>query len=166
MEIVVLGRLVSLRSLAGLSAPLFGNAADSYGYRRIMRLSLLLSATGMFLLGSGAGIWFVVAGMIVSGAGLTGFLPTCQAYISARLPFAQRARGIGVLEYSWAMAGIVGLPLMGFFLVDSTGNSPSSSSARQCSPAGFCSDLCRKRREEPHEKKVAPTVAERSPLRE
>ena len=114
MEIVVLGRLVSLRSLAGLSAPLFGNAADSYGYRRIMRLSLLLSATGMFLLGSGAGIWFVVAGMIVSGAGLTGFLPTCQAYISARLPFAQRARGIGVLEYSWAMAGIVGLPLMGF----------------------------------------------------
>ncbi len=114
MEIVVLGRLVSLRSLAGLSAPLFGSAADSYGYRRIMRLSLLLSATGMFLLGSGAGIWSVVAGMIVSGAGLTGFLPTCQAYISARLPFTQRARGIGVLEYSWAMAGIVGLPLMGF----------------------------------------------------
>ena len=114
MDIVVLGRLVSLRSLAGLSAPLFGSAADSYGYRRIMRLSLLLSAAGMFLLGSGAGIWSVVAGMIVSGAGLTGFLPTCQAYISARLPFAQRARGIGVLEYSWAMAGIVGLPLMGF----------------------------------------------------
>ena len=115
LDIVVLGRLVSLRSLAGLSAPLFGSAADSYGYRRIMRLSLLLTAAGMFLLGSGAGLWSVVAGMIVSGAGLTGFLPTCQAYISARLPFAQRARGIGVLEYSWALAGIIGLPLMGFF---------------------------------------------------
>ena len=115
MDIVVLGRLVSLRSLAGLSAPLFGSAADSYGYRRIMRLSLLLTAAGMFLLGSGAGIWSVVVGMIVSGAGLTGFLPTCQAYISARLPFARRARGIGVLEYSWALAGIIGLPLMGFF---------------------------------------------------
>ena len=114
MDIVVLGRLVSLRSLAGLSAPLFGSAADNFGYRRIMRLSLLLTAAGMFLLGSGAGVWSVVAGMIVSGAGLTGFLPTCQAYISARLPFAQRARGIGVLEYSWALAGIIGLPLMGF----------------------------------------------------
>ena len=114
MDIVVLGRLVSLRSLAGLSAPLFGTAADNYGYRRIMRLSLLLTAAGMFLLGSGAGVWSVIIGMIVSGAGLTGFLPTCQAYISARLPFAQRARGIGVLEYSWALAGIVGLPLMGF----------------------------------------------------
>ena len=114
LDIVFLGRLVSLRSLAGLSAPLFGSAADRYGYRRIMRLSLLLCAAGMFLLGSGAGIWSVVAGMIVSGAGLTGFLPTCQAYISAQLPFAQRARGIGALEYSWALAGIVGLPLMGF----------------------------------------------------
>ena len=69
LDIVVLGRLVSLRSLAGLSAPLFGSAADRYGYRRIMRLSLLLTAAGMFLLGSGAGIWSVVAGMIVSGAG-------------------------------------------------------------------------------------------------
>ena len=113
MDIVVLGRLVSLRSLAGVSAPLFGSAADRYGYRRLMRLSLLLCAAGMFLLGSGAGIWSVVVGMIVSGAGLTGFLPTCQAYISAQLPFAHRARGIGVLEYSWALAGIIGLPLMG-----------------------------------------------------
>ena len=114
IDIVLLGRLVSLRSLAGLSAPLFGAAADRYGYRRLMRLSLLLAAAGMYLLGSGAGIWSVVAGMVVSGMGLTGFLPTCQAYISARLPFAQRARGIGALEYSWALAGIVGLSLMGF----------------------------------------------------
>ena len=114
MDIVLLGRLVSLRSLAGLSAPLFGAAADRYGYRRVMRLSLLLTASGMVFLGSGAGVWSVAAGMIVSGMGLTGFLPTCQAYISARLPFAQRARGIGALEYSWALAGIVGLSLMGF----------------------------------------------------
>ncbi len=113
LDIVVLGRLVSLRSLAGVTAPLFGSAADRYGYRRIMRLSLVLAAVGMFLLGSGAGIWSVVAGMIVSGVGLTGFVPTSQAYISAQLPFAQRARGIGTLEYAWALAGIVGLSLMG-----------------------------------------------------
>ena len=113
LDIVVLGRLVSLRSVTGLTAPLLGSAADRYGYRRIMRLSLLLSAAGMFLIGSGAGLWSVLAGMIVSGVGLTGFVPTTQAYISAQLPFAQRARGIGVLEYSWALAGIVGLSLMG-----------------------------------------------------
>ena len=113
LEVVVLGRLLSVRSAVGLSAPLFGSAADRYGYLRIMRLSLVLSAAGTFLLGSGAGFWSVLAGMILSGVGLTGFLPTVHAYISAQLPFAQRARGIGMLEYSWALAGIFGLSLMG-----------------------------------------------------
>ena len=113
LDVVVLGRLLSVRSAVGLSAPLFGSAADRYGYLRIMRLSLVLSAAGTFLLGSGAGFWSVLAGMILSGVGLTGFLPTVQAYISGQLPFAQRARGIGILEYSWALAGIFGLSLMG-----------------------------------------------------
>ena len=113
LDVVVLGRLLSLRSAVGLSAPLFGSAADRYGYLHIMRLSLVLSAAGTFLLGSGAGFWSVLAGMILSGVGLTGFLPTVHAYISAQLPFAKRARGIGILEYSWALAGIFGLSLMG-----------------------------------------------------
>ena len=113
LEVVVLGRLLSVRSAVGLSAPLFGSAADRHGYLRIMRLSLVLSAAGTFLLGSGAGFWSVLAGMILSGVGLTGFLPTVHAYISGQLPFAQRARGIGILEYSWALAGIFGLSLMG-----------------------------------------------------
>ena len=113
LNVVVLGRLLSLRSVVGLSAPLFGNAADRHGYLRVMRLGLVLAAVGTFLMGSGAGIWTVAAGMVLSGVGLTGFVPTVQAYISAQLPFAQRARGIGILEYSWALAGIFGLSLMG-----------------------------------------------------
>ncbi len=113
LNVVVLGRFLSLRSAVGLSAPLFGNAADRYGYLRVMRLALVLAAAGTFLLGSGGGFWSVAARMVLSGMGLTGFMPTVQAYISAQLPFAQRARGIGILEYSWALAGILGLSLMG-----------------------------------------------------
>lgn len=113
LDIIRLGRLVSLRSAIGLTAPLFGSAADRYGYRRIMRLALLLSVAGMFLIGSGAGLWSVTVGMIMSGLGLAGFVSPLQAYISEQLPFEKRARGIGMLEYSWALAGVVGLSLMG-----------------------------------------------------
>ena len=113
LNVVVLGRMLSLRSAVGLSAPLFGNTADRYGYLRVMRVALVLAAAGTFLLGSGGGFWTVAAGMVLSGVGLTGFIPTVLAYISAQLPFAQRARGIGILEYSWALAGIFGLSLMG-----------------------------------------------------
>ena len=113
LNVVMLGRMLSLRSAVGLSAPLFGNTADRYGYLRVMRVALVLAAAGTFLLGSGGGFWTVAAGMVLSGVGLTGFIPTLLAYISAQLPFAQRARGIGILEYSWALAGIFGLSLMG-----------------------------------------------------
>lgn len=113
LDVLTLGRLVSLRSLMGLGAPLFGSAADRFGYRRVMRFGLLLAALGTFAIGSGGGTATVVVGMIVSGIGLSAFVPTLQAYMSARLPFHQRARGIGILEYSWALAGIVGLFAMG-----------------------------------------------------
>jgi predicted MFS family arabinose efflux permease len=114
LDVLTLGRLVSLRSLMGLSAPLFGSAADRFGYRRVMRIGLLLAALGMFAIGSGGGLATVVAGMVLSGIGLSAFVPTLQAYMSARLPYHQLARGIGILEYSWALAGIVGLFAMGF----------------------------------------------------
>lgn len=113
LDVLTLGRLVSLRSLMGLGAPLFGSAADRYGYRRVMRLGLLLAALGTLAIGSGLGLFSVILGMVISGIGLGAFIPTLQAYVSARLPFHQRARGIGILEYSWALAGIVGLFGMG-----------------------------------------------------
>lgn len=113
LDVLTLGRLVSLRSLMGLSSPVFGSAADRFGYRRVMRFGLLLAALGTFAIGSGGGLSSVVIGMILSGVGLSAFVPTLQAYMSARLPFHQRARGIGILEYSWALAGILGLFAMG-----------------------------------------------------
>ena len=113
LDVLTMGRLVSLRSLMGLGSPLFGSAADRFGYRRVMRIGLLLAAAGMFAIGSGGGLATVVAGMVLSGIGLSAFVPTLLAYISARLPYHMRARGIGILEYSWALAGIVGLFAMG-----------------------------------------------------
>ena len=65
LNVVVLGRFLSLRSAVGLSAPLFGSAADRYGYLRVMRLALGLAAAGTFLLGSGGGFWSVAAGMVL-----------------------------------------------------------------------------------------------------
>ena len=157
LDVVVLGRLLSLRSAVGLSAPLFGSAADRYGYLRVMRLALVLSAAGTFLLGSGAGLWSVAAGMIVSGVGLTGFVPTVQAYISGQLPFAQRARGIGILEYSWALAGIFGLSLMGLLFDRFSWQLPFIVlGIRRCSPVGHSSASCQKRQEAPNPHQQGP----------
>ena len=115
-NIITMGWLVGLRSLVGLLSPLFGSLADQYGFRLIMRLGLVAAGAGALVVGISSGIGLASAGMILWGIGVAGFVPNLQAYISARLPYAQRARGIGILEYSWALAGIVGLFLMGLII--------------------------------------------------
>lgn len=117
---VTAGRLVSLRSATGLLAPLFGYQAYLRGYRTVMRFGLLLAAIGYLLLGLSSNIWLAAVGMLLGGLGTFSFVPILQAYLSARLPFSRRARGLGTLEYAWALAGMVGLYLVGL-LIDALG---------------------------------------------
>jgi predicted MFS family arabinose efflux permease len=124
VDVVTLGRLLSLRSAVGIAAPLFGTLADRRGYRLVMRLGLLLSAAGMFLIGSSHQLWMAALGMIVTGLGVSAFIPTLQAYVSAHLPYSQRARALGMVEYSWAFTGIVGLSLMGWLIEATSWRTP------------------------------------------
>jgi len=110
---VTLGQLLGLRSIMGLTAPAIGAMADQYGYRRMMQIMLLFMVVGTLLIGSSPGLPLAIPGIILMGIGLAGFVPTLHAYLSARLPYAKRARGLGMLEYSWALAGIFGLYLVG-----------------------------------------------------
>jgi predicted MFS family arabinose efflux permease len=119
-NVVVMGRLLGLRSSMGMLAPIFGALADRVGYRQVMTGALLAAALGMVVFGSSRGVAQALIGMILLGIGSAGFVPTLQAYLSARLPYAQLARGMGMLEYSWALTGIVGLSLMGL-LIAATG---------------------------------------------
>lgn len=113
---IVLGQLLSVQSALGLILPLLGVWADRYGYRRVMRLGLLCGSVGFALLGASQGLGLAVVGLILAGLGQVTFNPILQAYMSAWLPYQQRGRGIGMLEYSWALSGIVGLSLIGRLL--------------------------------------------------
>jgi MFS family permease len=113
---VTMGKLVSLRNVMGLAAPLFGSVADRIGYRPMMRLALLLTGLGMLILATGANMAVLIIGMVVCGLGQSGYTPNIQAYLSSKLPYEKRSRFLGILEYAWAMAGIVGLSLMGLLI--------------------------------------------------
>lgn len=109
----ILGRLVSVRSAMGLFSPLFGILMDRYSYRLVMRLGLMLAAIGLLVVGSSNGWLMAFIGMVLMGLGSFSFVPALQAYLSNRLPYARRARGLGIVEYAWAIAGILGLSVMG-----------------------------------------------------
>lgn len=123
-DLVVMGRLVGLRSAMGLLSPYFGAMADRTGYRRVMSMALLVMSAGMAVVGSSFGIPQAAVGMILLGLGIAGFVPTLQAYLGASLPYDKLARGMGMLEYSWALTGIVGLSLMGLLIAATNWRAP------------------------------------------
>lgn len=116
VDAVAIGRLVALRNMVGLVSPVLGTLADRYGFRLIMRASLLIASLGAVLTGRSSSFAGAALGMAIWGIGLAGFSPTLQAYVSSKLPNTKRARGIGMLEYSWALASIVGLFAVGYLI--------------------------------------------------
>jgi predicted MFS family arabinose efflux permease len=113
LDIVTVGRLLGIQNLTGLTSPLLGVLAERHSYRRVMQWSLVAGAIGFLLIGLSVGLWSALSGMLLIGFCVAGFIPTLVAYLSARLPYARRARGLGMLEYSWALAGILGLFAVG-----------------------------------------------------
>lgn len=113
VDIVTLGRLLGVQNLMGLASPALGVVAERRSYRLVMRLSLLAGALGFLCIGLSRHLALALVGMMLIGLCLAGFIPTLVAYLSARLPYARRARGLGILEYSWALSGIVGMMVVG-----------------------------------------------------
>ncbi len=113
IDVITLGQLLGLRNIMAVFAPLWGTLADRRGYRAIMRLELLVGISGLILVGSSVALWMTVVGMLLLGVGFYAFVPTLRAYLAEQLPYNRRARGFGILEYSWALSGIVGLFVMG-----------------------------------------------------
>jgi len=120
LSVVELGRMIGLRNAMGIFAPLSGALSDRLGYRVIIRVSLLVISAGCLLMAASSAPWMVVLAVMLSGLGTSAFVPNLHAFVSSRLPYSLRARGLGMIEYSWALTGIAGLSLVGL-LIAATG---------------------------------------------
>lgn len=111
--------LIFIRAMAGMTGPIFGVLADRFGRRRIMTFGLLSQAVGVIAL-TLSQQWWSTGPMILFGLCLAGFIPAGQAYISDRVTYARRGRALASIEFSWALVGIINLPIIGW-LIDNFG---------------------------------------------
>lgn len=123
-SVVELGRMVGLRSAMGVFAPFSGALSDRFGYRLIIRVSLLVTAAGCLLMALSNAPWMVLVAILLSGLGTSAFVPNLQAFVSSHLPYKLRARGLGMIEYSWALTGIFGLSLVGVLIAATSWRMP------------------------------------------
>ncbi|MEM7033590.1 MAG: MFS transporter [Chloroflexota bacterium] len=113
VNILTMGRLLSLLNGVGITAPIFSMLAARHGYRAMLRLAILFSLVGILFLALTSQFWMTIVGISLLGIGLAAFAPMLHAYLSQKISYAQRARGIGIVEFSWALSSIVGLSLIG-----------------------------------------------------
>lgn len=112
--------LVTLRMVAGMTAPVLGVAGDRYGRRRTMVAGLLLVAFASLLLAGAGTAGAAAVAFILYGLSKAAYDPAMQAYIGDTVPYARRGRAIGIIELSWSCAWLVGVPVSGF-LIESLG---------------------------------------------
>ena len=124
LSVVALGGIVALRSMMGFTSPLMGVLADRIGYKRVMQVNLAITGLAMIAAGLSRSIFVFALTVIVSGIGSSGYTPILHAYLSTKLPYKKRALGIGIVEYSWALAGIAGLFTAGYLIKEFSWRAP------------------------------------------
>lgn len=107
------GLLMSLRSSMIFLSPLFGAYTDRRGARNLLAVALMVQAGGLLWLSSASGFATAVPPMLLLGLASSAFIPNLQAAVSERVPFDRRGRVLGIIEFSWAITGLIILPIIG-----------------------------------------------------
>ena len=109
-------RLVVLRLVAGVGAPLFGPLADRYGRRRVMVAALALFTLASLLLAGVGTLAAAAVAFTLYGVAKMLYDPALLAYVGDEVPYSRRGRAVGLLELPWAAAWLIGVPASGLLI--------------------------------------------------
>lgn len=98
-----------------VSVPVMSKLADVWGYGRIYRISLLLFAGGSAMAALSPTIAVLVIARVIQGVGGGGLFPVAQAIVGTTLDDQRQGRVLGILVGVFAVGGVLGPNLGGFF---------------------------------------------------
>jgi len=116
VDIHAMSLVLTARSVVGGLGPFLASLSD----RRGRQFGMLLGP-GMFTLGAALVVFWptfqaLALALILTTLGKYIFDPSMQAYLGDRVPYERRGLAIAVTEFSWSLAFIIGIPLMGFII--------------------------------------------------
>ncbi|MCI0609244.1 MAG: MFS transporter [Anaerolineae bacterium] len=124
VEISVISGLVANRAIAGAVEPFIFPFIETRGRKFGMLLGL-----GLFVLSMGmVALWpnlttFGIA-LVFSLVGKAIFDPSLTSYVADHISYERRGAAIGILEFAWSLAFIIGVPAAGFLIARSTWSAP------------------------------------------
>jgi predicted MFS family arabinose efflux permease len=115
LSIAAFSWILALRSFTGIASPIVGVLADRYGRRLVMIVMLTLRGLSLIGLAWSRGWWSALPMLMISLTN-TCFLPAQKAYLSDQVSYERRGRALATVDASFATAGMVGLPLVGWLI--------------------------------------------------
>lgn len=107
--------ILALQSLAGLISPFIGILADRFGRRMVMVVMMGLRSGSLIALASVKGWWSLIP-LIILSLTTAAYMPVQRAYVSDIVRYEHRGRALATIDASYATAGILGLPVVGWLI--------------------------------------------------
>jgi predicted MFS family arabinose efflux permease len=120
------GLLVAARHCVGLTGALWGIVSERKGYGWGMMIGLTTLLLGSLTVSFSASFTLALVGFVLIGVSKPVYDPSVQAFVSTHIPYAKRAKALGILEVSWAGSWLLGIPLSGLLIAHFGWHSPFS----------------------------------------
>ena len=104
--------LITIQVGASLLSPLGGMLSDRFGDRTTIFWSGILFVVGTVVCAFSYHFWLFLFGYGIIGLAVAIAMPALQSYVSARSHYTQRGRMLGILELSWSLSALLGVPLV------------------------------------------------------
>ncbi len=112
VDVATLAIALSIRSFLGVFGPFLATIADTHTRKSGILLGLGLFTAGSAVTGLWPQFWGFIIGtsLVLLGNGV--FIPSLNAYLGDQVPYERRGRILAITELSWALAFILGIPLV------------------------------------------------------
>ncbi len=112
VEPASLALALSVRSFLGVLGPFLASIADTHDRKTGILLGVGLFTVGSGMVGLWPSFWTFIFGTSLVLIGNVVFIPSVNAYLGDRIPYEKRGRVLAFLELNWALAFIVGIPVV------------------------------------------------------
>lgn len=116
LDLSAISLAVTARSVTGAIGPFLASIADSRGRKAGMLAGLGIYALGVALVV----IWPVYPvfflSLILATLGNSVYRPSMQASLGDTVPYERRGFAMAIVETSWSLSFIIGIPLIGFLI--------------------------------------------------
>ena len=124
VDINVISGLVANRALVGSMEPFIFPFIETRGRKFGMLLGLGLFVASMTLVALFPSLTTLGIALIFGMIGKAIFDVSLTSYVADRISYEKRGAAIGILEFAWSLAFVIGVPLMGFVIARSKWSAP------------------------------------------